>query len=192
MVGSPIAKRVIRNRRTVSHFALRLFRSLNPVRAVDLRAEQRRRRRERRRWASAQLLRDLKDYFQVPRRRNHRHIAPPAAQPDLPVLLSSDEEEPRDQQPEEQQPPVEVADLAESFEELPDLQPAVDGRNHHLSQAYVLLERLPNQEVDFDFLERQLAAFDAPQPPEQPEQQLVDWVMIAHNPRHDSEYGAAA
>ena len=33
---------------------------------------------------------------------------------------------------------------------------------HPVPEAYVLLERLPDREVDWDSLERQLEAFDAP------------------------------
>ena len=66
MVGSPMGRRVARHHCTASHFALRLIWALSPTREADARAESNRQCRDHRGRASAQLLRELKEFFGVP------------------------------------------------------------------------------------------------------------------------------
>ena len=72
MVGSPIARRVSRHRRRASHFAQQLMRALSPTCETDVRADRYRRRRDQRRKMKALLLRELKDFFGVPRQHRNR------------------------------------------------------------------------------------------------------------------------
>ena len=88
VVGSPITRRVSRHRRVASHLALWLIRAVSPVREAEVHAACNRRRRDGRRRASAELLRDLKEYFGF---LVQRRPVQPAQLPELPVEISSED-----------------------------------------------------------------------------------------------------
>lgn len=163
---SPISRRVHHHRRVASHLALRGIDAHSPVREEERHEECNRLRGARKRRVSDALLRDLKLFFgllvlhHAPRRR-----PPPQPARDEPVVLSSDGEP--------QLPAVEVVD------ELPDKE--LDHRvpEPPLPEAYVLLEHLPEIEVDWLALEHQLEAFDVPLHQELPQQPPIDWALIA-------------
>lgn len=95
-------------------------------------AERRRRRREGRRKDRAGELREIKDYFGLPRPHRQRHQLP---RPQPPEVISSGESEDLEQLPLQPQNVV-LVDLGGTYEELPDLGVAA------LRQAYMLLERV--------------------------------------------------
>ena len=144
MVGSPISRRVSRHRRTASHLALRLIRAVSPIREAENRAACSRRWRDRRRRASAQFLRELKEFLGFPVQRHCRHPVPPAPQPEPPILASSGDS-PDEGEHVPDRPDVEAVDLSGTFEELPNLDPLLRRatiQEAALRQAYIVLERL--------------------------------------------------
>ena len=185
MVGLPIARRIIR-RHTASPLDLRLMRAISPVREAEGRRERYCRRRETRRRASARVLRSLKEFFGVPVLQRNCRPRRPAPLPEPPIVILSgesfDEEAPAE-------PRVVIVDLSETYEELPDLNPAprrATLQQAALRQAYVVLRRLDDDQalpqlpvlhkaqhqelplsVDWNQLEYALAEFDY-----QPSQQV--------------------
>ena len=136
-------------------------------------------------------MRQLRPAVGIPARCHVPHPLPAQRPESVVIELSSDEK----QHPQEH-PHVDIVDLDESFDELPDLAPVavpvvVVVPAFRLPRAVVLLEHLPEQhpepmveeqdevevpEIDWAALEGHLGVL-ADQP--QPDNLQVDWCMIA-------------
>lgn len=172
MVGSPIARRVSRHRRTASHFALRLIRAISLTREEDLRAARGQRRRDQRRRASAKLLRDLKDFFGVPQLRRQRRprVLPQQQQPEPPIIISSGESSGEEGPvPRGGRGPLQVGRRAPNLNP-PPAPPTIAGAA--LRQAFVLLERIDGHLPLPQFLARPAAPLvQEPEP-------ATDWEQL--------------
>ena len=164
MVGTPVGRRISRHSCTASILALRAIRSISPVRAADRRAERRRVERGRPYRPRLAVLREMREFFELPQpRRNRRPIVPPLVDPNPIVVVSSDTSAEDIQVPIPVQQPV--IDLDSSLESLPNIdhrpqfqltvEPLVDLghlditvefplplQHQALREAYVLLHRL--------------------------------------------------
>ena len=124
MVDVPIGQRIARHQRTAEVRAIRAIAAVSPIRERERRAETRRIARGRRQRARAALLRHMREVLGLPQPNRRRRPPPQRADPNAPIVLSSDSsaEDLTLPKPAPQQPIV-LVDLDSSLESLPDIDP---------------------------------------------------------------------
>ena len=123
MVGTPVRRHSTGHRRTVAILALRAIRSISPLRPADRRAERRRLERGRRYRARLGILRDMREFFELPQPRHHRRaVVPPRVDPNPIVVVSSDTSA-EDLTLPDPEPQQQVIDLDSSLESLSNIDP---------------------------------------------------------------------
>ena len=83
--------------------------------------------------------------------------------------------------PQVQDPAPVIVDLSDSIEELPDLEARPCQIAQPLPEAYVLLHRIPEPEVDWTSLECQLVTWDQPHTVDEPQHPPMNWKCIAQS-----------
>ena len=172
------------------------YKEHKPVRPADRRKERRRLERDRRYRARLAVLRDMREFFQLPQPRRPRRAATPPRVDRTPIVVVSSDTSLSDAEvaPPEQPP---VIDLDSSLESLPNIDPrpqfqlpverlvdlgpldvtavlSPQLQNQTLREAYVLLQRLQVPPLQPLTPPPELPPRDlTPQP-----DQAVDWVGL--------------